>query len=136
MKFHFELATATKENIPHHVGCFLFCYNSFYGNKSTSCSNSRKRWQDSDQAIINEVKSKAGIDIVVKQKLSWDTEVKNDLDGIRKFFIYLDVICEYTGGELTLSEGIEKLEWVNINDLGRYDIVPPSKILFKKLGYS
>jgi hypothetical protein len=31
--------------------------------------------------------------------------------------------------------GIENLEWLQIGKLDAYDIVPPSKALFKKLGY-
>ncbi len=88
-----------------------------------------------DDAIKQEVKTKTGIDIAVTNKISWDTEVKHDLDGVEKFFVYLDVLCDYTGGELTPSPDIEKLAWVTIADLPNYDIVPPSKILFKKLGY-
>jgi ADP-ribose pyrophosphatase YjhB (NUDIX family) len=88
-----------------------------------------------DEAIINEVKNKAGIDITIKNKISWDTEVKKDLDGIEKFFIYLDVLCEYSGGELAPTADIEKLEWIKFEDLKNYDIVPPSVILFQKLGY-
>lgn len=88
-----------------------------------------------DDLVIQEVRSKSGIEVAVRNKISWDTEVKNDLDGVEKFFIYLDVICEYIGGELVLGEGIEKLEWVSKEDLDSYDIVPPSRILFQKLGY-
>jgi len=88
-----------------------------------------------NDAIKAEIFQKSGVNVSVKNKLSWDTEIKHDLDGVEKFFVYLDVICEYQSGELTLSEGIEKLEWIKIEDLGNYDIVPPSRILFKKLGY-
>jgi len=88
-----------------------------------------------DDAIKAEIFQKSGINVSVKNRLSWDTEIKHDLDGIEKFFVYLDVTCEYESGELTLSEGIEKLEWIKIEDLGNYDIVPPSRILFKELGY-
>ena len=88
-----------------------------------------------EDAIIREVRDKSGVTISVKNKVSWDTEIKNDLDGVQKFFVYLDVICTYESGELVLGEGIEKLEWVAKEDLGSYDIVPPSRILFEKLGY-
>ena len=90
---------------------------------------------DSDQAIMDEIRSKSGITVKVKNKISWDTEVKNDLDGIKKFFVYLDVECEYESGNIVTAEGIEKIEWVKQEDLLHYDIVPPSRILFKKLGY-
>lgn len=90
---------------------------------------------DPNQAIIDEVRSKSGVTVSVKNKISWDTEVKNDLDGIEKFFVYLDVECEYVSGDIIVGEGIEKIEWVKPEDLITYDIVPPSRILFKKLGY-
>ena len=88
-----------------------------------------------DDAIINEVLQKSGITISVKNRISWDTEIKHDLDGVEKFFVYLDVLCEYESGELTPSAEVEKLEWVKPEDLHNYDIVPPSRILFQKLGY-
>lgn len=88
-----------------------------------------------DEAVVQELRAKTGIEIEVTEQISWDTEVKKDLDGEEKQFVYLDTICEYISGEVTLSEGIEKLEWVPITELGNYDIVPPSRALFKKLGY-
>ena len=90
---------------------------------------------DPDEAIISEVRAKSGVTVRVKNKISWDTEVKLDLDGIEKFFVYLDVECEYVSGEIQIAEGIEKIEWVKREDLPSYDIVPPSRILFEKLGY-
>jgi len=88
-----------------------------------------------DDAIRETVLFQAGITIAVGQKFSWDTEIKHDLDGIEKYFVYLDVLCDYSGGELIPAPGIEKLEWVSTEDLHQYDIVPPSRILFQKLGY-
>jgi hypothetical protein len=90
---------------------------------------------DPDQAIIEEVRAKSGITAAIKNKISWDTEIKKDLDGIRKFFVYLDVECEYVSGEIVVAEGIEKIEWVSRDRLATYDIVPPSRVLFEKLGY-
>ncbi len=90
---------------------------------------------DPNQAIIDEVRAKSGIEVSVKNKISWDTEIKNDLDGIEKFFVYLDVECEYVSGDIVIGEGIEKIEWVKPEDLASYDIVPPSRILFEKVGY-
>jgi hypothetical protein len=90
---------------------------------------------DPDKAVINEVYSKSGINVKVTNKISWDTEVKYDLDGVEKFFVYLDVECEYVDGDIRVAEGIEKIEWVERENLASYDLVPPSRILFKKLGY-
>ena len=88
-----------------------------------------------DKAIIDEVFVKAGVNVAVKNKIAWDTEIKHDLDDIEKFFVYLDVECEYVSGDIKVGEGIEKIEWVKPEDLPSYDIVPPSRILFEKLGY-
>lgn len=88
-----------------------------------------------DDAIKAEVLAKSGISVSVTNKISWDTEVKNDLDGVEKFFVYLDVECEYVSGDVRVAEGSEKIEWVKPEDLEKYDIVPPSRVLFQKLGY-
>ncbi len=88
-----------------------------------------------DEVIKATVLAQSGITIDVTQKFSWDTEIKNDLDGVQKYFVYLDVICEYAAGELKAGPGIEKIEWVAEEDIKTYDIVPPSRELFKKLGY-
>lgn len=88
-----------------------------------------------DEAVVREVKSKSGVDVLIRDRVFWDTEVKHDLDGIEKFFVYLDVICQYAGGDLVPGPDIERLEWVDKSNLGSYDIVPPSRVLFEKLGY-
>lgn len=83
--------------------------------------------QDPDTAIKDSVKARTGITIEITEYLWWDTETKIDLDGEEKFFIYLHSVSEFIDGELTLSEGIEKLEWIPISSLNEYDIIPPSK---------
>ncbi len=88
-----------------------------------------------EKALRDLVKTQSGIDTELGEQFSWDTEVKKDLDGIEKHFVYLDVICNYVSGEPTAAPGIEKIEWVLIQNLGDYDLVPPSVEVFKKLGY-
>lgn len=81
------------------------------------------------------VKTQTGLDIKVRSNIGWDMEIKNDLDSERKQFIYLDSIYDYVGGDLVVGNGIEKLEWVPIEKLDQYDIVPPSRTLFEKTSY-
>ncbi|MGB4966491.1 MAG: NUDIX domain-containing protein [Microgenomates group bacterium] len=88
-----------------------------------------------EEAIIAQLKEQTGITIRVLEKIGWDTEVKHDLDGIEKQFIYLNTLCEYVDGDLAAAEGIEKLEWVPIEKLAEYDHVPPSRKLLLELGY-
>lgn len=90
--------------------------------------------ENATKEIVN---LQAGINIKLRQNLGWDTEIKNDLDGELKQFIYLDSMYDYVDGDLQIGENqnIEKLEWIPIEELNKYDTVPPSIILFKKLGY-
>lgn len=88
-----------------------------------------------EEAIQTQLEKQAGIKIKMVEGLGWDTEVKVDHDGERKLFVYLDCLCEYVSGKLVPGEGIERLEWMKIEELGQYDHVPPSRKLLKKLGY-
>lgn len=90
-----------------------------------------------EEATKEIIKLQTGINIKLRKNLAWDTEFKKDLDGEEKQFIYLDSLYDYVDGDLEigLNENIEKLEWIPIEKLSDYDIVPPSVILFKKLGY-
>ena len=90
---------------------------------------------DVSELLRAHVRKQTGIDCEILKRLGWDDEVKHDLDGIEKQFIYLDTLCRYVSGELTPSEGIEKLEWVSRAKLADYDLVPPSRKLFKQIGY-
>lgn len=51
------------------------------------------------------------------------------------YYVYVDYLCGYASGKLVAGKGIEKLEWVPISKLKSYDLVPPSKKLFKRMGY-
>lgn len=83
--------------------------------------------RDPELAIKNLVKKQTGVDVAISETLWWDTETKPDNDGVETFFVYLHSIAEYVSGDLQLSAGIEKLEWIDVNDLQNYDIVPPSR---------
>ena len=87
------------------------------------------------QVLKDAVKAQAGINIKIDSTIGWDTEVKPSHDGLESSFIYLDCICSYESGELAPGPGIEKLEWVPINELSNYDLVPPTVKLLKKLKY-
>jgi hypothetical protein len=81
------------------------------------------------------IKGFVGVDISPTTHLSWDMETKEDHDGILKQFVYLDAQFEYVSGELIVPEGLEKVEWIPFENLSQLDVVPPSVVLFKKLGY-
>lgn len=91
--------------------------------------------QNFSEVMMRAAKTQAGVEIRVVEKLWWDAETKPNHHGVETFFIYLDCLCEFVSGELNPAEGIEKLEWVPIDKLNEYELVPPSVKLFKRLGY-
>jgi len=91
--------------------------------------------QDPQFTFKTFIKSFLNIDVSFIKSLSWDLEIKNDIDGICKQFIYLDAEFKYISGDIIVPEGLEKVEWIPTNQLKNLDIVPPSVKLFKKLGY-
>lgn len=91
--------------------------------------------EDPGETFKKYIKGLAGIDVSPVRNFFWDTEIKKDYDGVEKKFIYLDLECEYVSGEPTIPEGHEKIEWIPIGNLSTLDIVPPSVVMFKKLGY-
>lgn len=86
-------------------------------------------------AFIGFINNLVGINIVPVEYLSWDCEIKEDHDGIKKHFIYLDAKFDYIDGEIVVPEVLEKVEWIPVSRLGELDIVPPSVKLFRRLGY-
>ena len=86
-------------------------------------------------ALVKWLKDNVGIEVDVKERLGWDWEVKVDHDQKEKVFVYLDVLLDYKSGTARTPEGAEKIAWIPIDGLSKYDVVPPSVTLFKKLGY-
>lgn len=91
--------------------------------------------EDPAETFAGYVKNYLGIIISSSKYLSWDTETKEDHDGIRKQFIYLQIEFEYVSGELNLPKELERAEFIQISNLPDLDLVPPSVKMFKHLGY-
>ncbi len=89
-----------------------------------------------NEALKEMIYNQANININISENISWDTEIKEDHDGILTQFIYLNSICEYISGDLIIKDDkIEKLEFIEIDNLKSYDIVPPAFKLLKELHY-
>ena len=86
-----------------------------------------------EDAVRGVMREQAGIELANIKRLSWDTEVKPDEDGEETFFVYLDNLCEYAGGELKPGKGIYHIEWADVAALSKYELNPPSRVLFKRL---
>ena len=92
--------------------------------------------QDNPTTIKNYLKSELGIDVEISnESILPDLEIKQDHDGIKKNFIYINLRCKYLGGTPKIPKGAERVRWIPKDKLSEYDIVPPSVKLFKKLGW-
>lgn len=92
--------------------------------------------QDNSTTLKNYLKTEFGVDVEVNgEQISFANEVKMDHDGIEKFFTYINMQCRYLGGTLVVPKGLERVDWVPKEKLANYDLVPPSVLLLKKLGY-
>lgn len=88
-----------------------------------------------EEVIQRTIKDQTGIEVKVVQRLSWDTEIKPDEQGVETFYLYLDTLCEYVSGELKPGPNIFHLEWTDIERLKEYELNPPARKLFKRIGY-
>lgn len=86
-------------------------------------------------ALIKQVFNQTNVEIKPLKLLLPSFEIKNDLDKKKKLFIYINYLCKYVSGDLKIRDNmIEKLEWVEIGNLAKYDLVPPTRKLFHKMG--
>ena len=81
------------------------------------------------------MREKITVEVTVVKNVWWDTEVKADLDGEVKQFIYLHTLCQFASGKPHKPLDVEKIEWIPKEELWDYDIVPPAVKAFEILGY-
>lgn len=87
-----------------------------------------------EESLNSELEVRWSFSAQIDEKLWWDEEVKTDHDGEQKRFIYIDAICSVSGGSPEPGSN-EELEWVDVSELKKYDINPPSKIVLGRLGW-
>jgi NUDIX domain len=91
--------------------------------------------QNPEKILAYVLKNQAGINIRPIEHIGWDVEVKQNHRGKKTYYVYVDYLCRYVSGKLIAGNGIERLEWVPIPKLKKYDLVPPSRKLFRRMGY-
>ena len=89
---------------------------------------------DIPKFLMESILEQTGLIVTIEQTSFWDWEIKKDHDKKEKLFVYLDCICRYISGKVVPQRDV-KLEWVPVAKLKEYDLVPPSRKLFQKLGW-
>ena len=91
--------------------------------------------QSPEEAIRSIMMKQTGIGVEAIKFIDQDAETKNDETGQLTDYTYLDYLCNYISGDPVPPTGAEKVEWASIENLNDYDLVPPTRKLFKKMGY-
>lgn len=100
-----------------------------------------------DRALRREMLEEVGIDIagckvtLADDQGSGETEktLKDTAEKVMchmQFYVYrVDVDKDADKIEAKASDDLVRLEWVDLAQLNKYKLTPPSQILFKRLGY-
>lgn len=100
-----------------------------------------------EQALIREIREEVGLDISsYPTKLIRDTDTgeatKTDnhtgeqFHVVMQFNIYqVDIPLPSTDIKISLNDDLSEYKWAELSDLSQYKHTPPSKKLFKSLGY-
>lgn len=88
-----------------------------------------------DEALIREVKEETNLDVTDLEKVSFDTAIIPNHDGIETYYVFLQYRCQYKGGELEPLDDLKELMWMPIKDAMKYELNAPTLVLLKKLGY-
>jgi hypothetical protein len=92
--------------------------------------------QNDERTMKEYLNKEIGIEVDVDSRsIPSAQETKPDHDGVTKLFTYTNLLCHYVSGIPQIPKGAEKIEWLLIEKLAEYDLVPPSVKLLREMGY-
>lgn len=104
--------------------------------------------ENKTQALVREIQEETGLDIsgykiefVDNEGKGISTRKLKDTGEIAEcemtFYVYKVVINDKSAKDIQISldDDLVKYEWINLEDLRKYKLTPPSMTLFKKLKY-
>lgn len=62
-------------------------------------------------------------------------DVTKNKDSILTHYIFLEYFCEYDSGIPKPGDDISELKWIKISDLKSISLTPPSKTMYKEIGW-
>ena len=89
--------------------------------------------ESTDEAMKREIKEEVWINVKNLQKIAWDTDIEPDKNLIETYYLFLQYLCEYESGTLNPWDDLNHVEWVEINNLLKYNLNKHSLKFIKKL---
>lgn len=88
-----------------------------------------------EEALIREIKEETGLKVDNIKKVAWDSDTIPDKNGIETYYVFLQFTCDTKEIEINVGDDLHHLEWVSIDELSKYNLNKPSRILFNKLRF-
>lgn len=107
-----------------------------------------KKGEDKIKALIREIREETGIDIskcpieLVDDSGSGESEkiIESTSEKVlckMRFYVYKVVISDKLASDIHVNLGsdLETFRWIELKDINRDEITPPSRVLFERLGF-
>jgi len=84
-------------------------------------------------AIVREVKEETGLDVVEPECIDIVDNIVRDKDNHVKYhFVIIDCFVRLKGGSLRAASDADKLRWVLLGEVEKYDLTKTFRLFFQK----
>jgi len=85
------------------------------------------------QTVIREVKEETGLDVAEPEHIDVVDQITRDENGrIKYHFVIIDYLVNLKGGTLNAASDADKLEWVSLDDVEKYDLTGTFRAFFER----
>ncbi|MDA3814767.1 MAG: NUDIX domain-containing protein [Patescibacteria group bacterium] len=86
-------------------------------------------------AIKREIREESNIEIEVEKSLGFDEDYEPDKNNEMTHYIFLTFLTKYVSGETRAGDDIEKIKWIEKENISQIKLSRPAEKLFKELKY-
>jgi len=114
-------------------GKILLCKSHKWGNKYVIPGGHIELGEKMEDALIREVLEETGLHIYDIKLIGLKESIYSDTYFRKKHFIFIDYLCKTDSSDVVLNDESETYEWVDINEIGHYDLGGFTKDLMLRL---
>ena len=89
--------------------------------------------ENTEEAVIREIKEETNLTVKNLKRVVWDTDIEPDKHGEPTYYIFLQYVCDYESGKLVPGDDMYHFEWVNKNDVLKYNLNKRSRKMLESL---